>query len=179
VKEQIMNETSIRFASAPVDNASLGRVLAAQSPQGLCAILLGDDEAALRAELSLVFPRADLIEEPGSLKRVLADVVALVQMRGSNVLAFDHPLDLGGTPFQQRVWQALREIPTGSRVTYTEMAARVGRPDAVRAVAGACAANRHAVVIPCHRVVGRNGSLTGYRWGLARKQQLLALEARR
>ena len=111
---------------------------------------------------------------PGSLTDVLADWWAFLATPSRG---FPHPLDLVGTPLQQQVWQALQAIPVGSTLTYTDLAVRVGRPQAVRAVASACAANRLAVVIPCHRVVGRSGSLTGYRWGLDRKRLLLDMEA--
>ena len=137
-------------------------------------ILLGDEQALLEAELARYFPGADLQEDHGSLSDVLADWWAFLATPSRGFL---HPLDLAGTPLQQQVWQALQAIPVGSTLTYTDLAVRVGRPQAVRAVASACAANRLAVVIPCHRVVGRSGSLTGYRWGLDRKRLLLDMEA--
>ena len=166
-----MNAATINYAQA---TGSLGRILVAQSSRGVCAILLGDDDVALKAELASAFPAALLEEDSDGLRSVLADLLLLMDAPARR---FDHPLDLGGTAFQQRVWQALREVPAGSTTTYTELAARLGRPDAVRAVAGACAANRHAVAIPCHRAIRRDGALAGYRWGLERKRRLLALEA--
>ena len=153
----------------------LGRALVARSTRGLCAILLGDTDEALKAELALRFPEAVLDESRDTgLRQALADLGGFMD---SPARGFDHPLDLAGTPFQLQVWQALRAIPVGGTASYTEIAARIGRPDAVRAVAGACAANRHAVVIPCHRVLRRGGALSGYRWGLERKRRLLELEA--
>jgi AraC family transcriptional regulator of adaptative response/methylated-DNA-[protein]-cysteine methyltransferase len=152
----------------------LGKALVARSERGVCAILLGDEKALLVAELARYFPAAKLQENPATVQAVLADWWAFLRMPAEG---FDHPLDVTGTPLQQQVWDVLRSIPVGTKLTYTDLAARVGRPDAVRAIASACAANRLAVVVPCHRVVGRSGSLTGYRWGVDRKRQLLAMEA--
>ena len=154
---------------------SLGVALMAWSARGVCAILVGADKALLEAELASYFPHATLQEDGAALGGLLADWWAFVADPSSG---FNHALDLGGTPLQQQVWEALRSIPVGSTLTYSGLAARVGRPHAVRAVASACAANRLAVVIPCHRVLGRSGSLTGYRWGIDRKRRLLDLEAR-
>ena len=169
----------IRYAVGPApaqpgSEVTLGCALIARSERGICAILLGDEQALLEAELARYFPGADLQEDRGSLSDVLADWWAFLATPSRGFL---HPLDLAGTPLQQQVWQALQAIPVGSTLTYTDLAVRVGRPQAVRAVASACAANRLAVVIPCHRVVGRSGSLTGYRWGLDRKRLLLDMEA--
>jgi len=152
----------------------LGKALVARSERGVCAILLGDEKASLVAELARYFPAAKLQETPASLQAVLADWWTFLRLPSKG---FDHPLDVAGTPLQQQVWDVLRSVPAGTKLTYTELAARVGRPNAVRAVASACAANRLAVVVPCHRVVGRSGSLTGYRWGVDRKRQLLEMEA--
>ena len=161
----------IRYAvgaapAQPGSEVTLGSALIAQSERGVCALL--------EAELARYFPGAALQEDRGSLSDVLADWWAFLATPSRGFL---HPLDLAGTPLQQQVWQALQAIPVGSTLTYTDLAVRVGRPQAVRAVASACAANRLAVVIPCHRVVGRSGSLTGYRWGLDRKRLLLDMEA--
>jgi AraC family transcriptional regulator of adaptative response/methylated-DNA-[protein]-cysteine methyltransferase len=155
---------------------AFGSVLIARSGQGVCAILLGEEKALLEAELAGYFPQATLQEDAASLGDVLTDWWAFVETPSQG---FRHALHIRGTPMQQQVWEALRTIPPGSTLTYTELAARVGRPQAVRAVASACAANRLAVVIPCHRVIGRSGSLTGYRWGIDRKRGLLDMEARR
>ncbi|MBV2134038.1 methylated-DNA--[protein]-cysteine S-methyltransferase [Pseudomonas sp. MAP12] len=161
----------IRFASG---HCALGALLVAQSERGLCAILLGDEAAALADELQARFPRSERREDQAGLAALLAQVVAFVEapQRG-----LDLPLDLRGTAFQQRVWQALREIPAGSTLSYAELAVRIGAPRAVRAVAGACAANALAVAIPCHRVLRSDGGLSGYRWGVARKRALLEREA--
>ncbi len=162
-------------AGAGSSAASLGSVLLARSARGVCAILLGEDKALLAAELAGHFPDALLQEDAASLAGPLADWWAFLDTPAQG---FHHPLDGGGTPLQQQVWEALRAIPVGATLTYSDLAARVGRPRAVRAVASACAANRLAVVIPCHRVIGRSGSLTGYRWGIDRKRSLLEMEAR-
>jgi AraC family transcriptional regulator of adaptative response/methylated-DNA-[protein]-cysteine methyltransferase len=154
----------------------LGKALVARSERGVSAILLGDEKALLVAELARYFPAAKLQESTAVLQPVLSDWWTFLRMPSRG---FDHPLDVTGTPLQQQVWEVLRSIPAGTKLTYTDLAARVGRPDAVRAIASACAANRLAVVVPCHRVVGRSGSLTGYRWGVDRKRQLLEMEATR
>ena len=153
---------------------SLGAILVAQSARGVCAILLGDDPDALIAELRQRFPAAQLLGGDADFEALVARVVGFVE---APRLGLDLPLDLRGTAFQQRVWQALRKIPPGQTLSYAELAARIGAPKAVRAVAGACAANPLAVAIPCHRVVRRDGDLAGYRWGIARKRALLEREA--
>ncbi len=155
---------------------ALGRVLVARSVKGLCAVMLGDDDDALRADLAARFPRASL--EPASVG-FQAVLDAVVQLIDEPARPFDLPLDLHGTVFQQRVWQALQGIRPGDTITYGELAARIGAPKSVRAVARACGANPAAVVVPCHRVIGRDGSLTGYRWGLARKRALIEREQRK
>lgn len=160
----------IRYAAA---RCSLGLVLAGATDSGVCAILLGDDEASLKRALTERFPRAELIDAKRGLGRLLADVVAAVEMPAK---AMALPLDIKGTAFQQRVWAALRDIPAGETATYAEIACRIGKPKAVRAVGAACGANPVAVVVPCHRVVGSDGKLTGYRWGVERKRALLARE---
>jgi AraC family transcriptional regulator of adaptative response/methylated-DNA-[protein]-cysteine methyltransferase len=164
---------SIRFA---VGQCSLGSILVAATEKGVCAILLGDDPGALVRDLQDRFPKADFLGGDEGFERLVARVVGLVE---APALGLDLPLDVQGTAFQQRVWQALREIPAGSTASYTELADRMGAPRAVRAVARACAANPIAVAIPCHRVVRHDGGLSGYRWGVARKRALLDREARR
>jgi AraC family transcriptional regulator of adaptative response/methylated-DNA-[protein]-cysteine methyltransferase len=161
----------IRFA---LGECSLGAVLVAQSDQGICAITLGDEPDALLRDLQDRFPRAELIGADRDFESTVAQVVALVE---SPERGLDLPLDIRGTAFQQRVWQALRAIPAGTTATYTTIAQALGEPKAVRAVAGACAANALAVAIPCHRVVRTDGSLSGYRWGVARKRELLRRES--
>lgn len=158
-----------------VGSCSLGGILVAQSRRGICAILLGDDPATLLRELQDRFPRARLIGGNRRFERVVAAVVAFVDAPREK---WSLPLDIRGTAFQRRVWHALQEIPVGRRISYTELARRLGIPRAVRAVARACAANPLAVAIPCHRVVRTDGSLAGYRWGLARKRALLEKEAK-
>jgi AraC family transcriptional regulator of adaptative response/methylated-DNA-[protein]-cysteine methyltransferase len=163
-------QVTVRVA---VGECSLGSILVAQSAKGVCAILLGDDPEALLREFQDRFPRAVIVGGDADFEGVVGRVVALVE---SPALDHDLPLDLRGTVFQQRVWQVLRQIPGGSTISYTELAARVGAPAAVRAVAQACGANPLAVAIPCHRVVRLDGSLSGYRWGVERKRALLERE---
>ncbi|MET1046907.1 MAG: bifunctional DNA-binding transcriptional regulator/O6-methylguanine-DNA methyltransferase Ada [Hyphomicrobium sp.] len=162
----------IRFA---VGESSLGSLLVASSEKGIVAILLGDDPETLVHTLEDRFPQAKIIGGDKDYEDVMAKVVGLVEVPGTG---FDLPLDIRGTAFQHRVWQALREIPVGSTATYREIAERIGMPKAVRAVAAACAANKLAVAIPCHRVVRNDGSLSGYRWGVDRKRQLIEREAK-
>jgi len=166
---------AIRFA---VGRGSLGCVLVAASSRGVCAILLGDDKAALAAELATRFPKATLAKaEPGFADTVAAVVRFVDDPARSGGL--DLPLDIRGTAFQRRVWEALRRIPAGATASYGEVARRLGAPRAVRAVAGACAANALAVAVPCHRVVAADGGLAGYRWGIERKRRLLERERKR
>lgn len=166
-------DTQIRFA---VGECSLGSILVAQSERGVCAILMGDDPDALARDLQDRFPRARLIGGNAEFERTIAKVVGFVEAPG---LGLDLPLDLRGTAFQQRVWQALREIPAGETVSYTDLAKRIGAPKSMRAVAQACGANALAVAIPCHRVVRNDGGLSGYRWGVERKRDLLQREAKK
>jgi AraC family transcriptional regulator of adaptative response/methylated-DNA-[protein]-cysteine methyltransferase len=162
--------TEIRFA---VGECALGSILVAQSARGVCAILLGDDPDALARDLQDRFPRADFIGGDDAFEQLVAKVVGFVE---APALGLDLPLDVRGTAFQQRVWQALRDIPVGSTASYADIAARIGAPKAVRAVAQACGANALAVAIPCHRVVRSDGALSGYRWGVERKRALLERE---
>jgi len=155
---------------------SLGHVLAAATDRGLCAILLGDDPDALTRELQDRFPRARLIGGDASFEGWVACVVGFVE---APAIGLDLPLDIRGTAFQQRVWQALQAIPPGETASYAEIARRIGAPAATRAVAQACGANALAVAIPCHRVVRQDGGLSGYRWGVERKRALLVREAQR
>ena len=164
--------TNIRFA---VGECSLGSILVAQSERGICAILLGDDPDALTRDLQDRFPQATLIGGDAAFERLVATVVGFVE---APAVGLDLPLDVRGTAFQQRVWQALRAIPAGATASYTDIAKRIGAPQAVRAVAQACGANALAVAIPCHRVVRHDGALAGYRWGVERKRALLEREAR-
>jgi AraC family transcriptional regulator, regulatory protein of adaptative response / methylated-DNA-[protein]-cysteine methyltransferase len=161
---------TIRFA---VGECSLGSILVAASAKGVCAISLGDDPDALSEALQDRFPRANIVGGDKGFERLVAKVVGLIEAPRSGLAL---PLDVRGTAFQQRVWKALREIPSGTTSSYSEIAKRVGSPKAVRAVARACASNPLAVAIPCHRVVRRNGNVSGYRWGIERKIALLKKE---
>lgn len=161
----------IRFAVA---ECSLGSILVASSEKGVCCILMGDDPDVLSRDLQDRFPKAQLIGSDAAYERVVAQVVGFVE---APKLGLNLPLDVRGTAFQQRVWNALCKIPAGGTSTYSQIADSIGSPKAVRAVAGACAANAIAVAIPCHRVVRTDGSLSGYRWGVERKRTLLEREA--
>ena len=161
----------IRFA---VGECSLGSILVAATDKGVCAILFGDDPDSLLRDLQDRFDKAELIGGDADFEALVATVVGFVEQPR---LGLDLPLDVRGTAFQQRVWQALAEIPAGETASYADVAAKIGKPTAVRAVAQACAANALAVAIPCHRVVRNDGALSGYRWGVERKRALLDREA--
>jgi len=164
---------TIRFA---VGRCSLGALLVARSARGLCAILLGDEPEPLIADLERRYPGAtDAGHEP-ALADALSRVATLIENPAAEL---GLPLDLRGSDFMQEVWQALRDIPAGTTASYGEVARRIGAPASARAVARACAANPLAVAVPCHRVVRADGGLSGYRWGVERKRELLAREAAR
>ncbi|WP_211212195.1 bifunctional DNA-binding transcriptional regulator/O6-methylguanine-DNA methyltransferase Ada [Kiloniella laminariae] len=163
-------ETEIRFA---LGECSLGSILVAASDKGICAISLGDDPQTLVQELQDRFAKAILRGGEGEFEQWVAQVIGFVDDPAKGL---ELPLDIRGTAFQQRVWQALSEIPIGTRLSYSEVAEKIGAPKAVRAVASACAANHLAVAIPCHRVVRNDGALSGYRWGVERKRTLLDRE---
>jgi AraC family transcriptional regulator of adaptative response/methylated-DNA-[protein]-cysteine methyltransferase len=163
---------AIRYA---IGRCSLGSVLVAASEKGVCAILFGDGPESLGKELQVMFPRARLIGGDKAFEELTAKVLAFVEDPAKGL---DLPLDVRGTAFQHRVWEALRRIPVGSTASYSEIAEKIGAPQAVRAVARACATNRIAVAIPCHRVVRSDGGLSGYRGGVERKRALLAKEAK-
>lgn len=160
----------IHFA---IGESALGSILVARSDKGVCAILLGDDPDALVRDLQDRFPKAALVGGDGAFEEVVAKVVGFVEDPSKGL---DLPLDVRGTAFQQRVWEALRRIPVGMTASYAEIAKTLGEPSAFRAVAGACSANALAVAIPCHRVVRSDGALSGYRWGVERKRDLLRRE---
>lgn len=162
---------SIRFA---VGECSLGAILVAATGKGICAITLGDEPDALVRDFQDRFHNAELIAGDTEFEKLVARVVGFVE---APRIGLDLPLDVIGTAFQTRVWHALRQIPPGSTVSYTDIAERIGAPKAARAVASACASNNIAVAIPCHRVVRNDGSLSGYRWGIERKRSLLKREA--
>jgi AraC family transcriptional regulator of adaptative response/methylated-DNA-[protein]-cysteine methyltransferase len=165
-------DVEIRFA---VGQCSLGAILVAMSARGVCAILMGEDANALIRDLQDRFATAILLGGDRTFEKIVAQVVGFID---DPRVGLDLPLDVRGTAFQQRVWQALQRIPVGKTASYAQIAKRIGAPAAVRAVAGACAANAIAVAIPCHRVVRSDGSVSGYRWGIERKRVLLAREAR-
>ena len=164
-------DEEIRFA---IGESSFGAILVASSEKGVASILIGNDANTLAEDLQDRFPKARLVGGDAEYEKLVAQVVGFVEAPN---LGLDLPLDVRGTAFQQRVWQALREIPAGRTASYTEIAAKIGLPKSVRAVAGACAANNIAVAIPCHRVVRNDGALSGYAWGVDRKRTLIAREA--
>ena len=163
--------TDIYFA---VGECSLGCILVARTERGVCAISLGDDPDALARDLQDRFPEANLLGGNSEFEQLISKVIGFVE---APALGLNLPLDIRGTAFQRRVWQALQEIPAGATESYTSIANRIGSPNSVRAVAQACGANALAVAIPCHRVIRSDGGLSGYRWGVERKQSLLARES--
>lgn len=175
-----MKPTTLRAGGAgelitfAIGQCWLGAVLVAATERGICAIALDDEAETLARDLQDKFPRAEFIGDDTRFKQTVAQVVGFIE---SPARGLHLPLDIQGTAFQRRVWQALQQIPPGETVSYTELAARLSEPKAVRAVASACAANTLAVAIPCHRVVRTDGSLSGYRWGVDRKRALLLRES--
>jgi AraC family transcriptional regulator, regulatory protein of adaptative response / methylated-DNA-[protein]-cysteine methyltransferase len=161
---------TIRFAIA---ESSLGSVLVASSEKGVCAILIGDDPDALARDLQDQFPKAHLIGGDEKYEKLVAKVIGFIE---APRIGLDLPLDIRGTAFQQRVWKELQRIPAGETASYSEVAKRIGFPNSTRAVAQACGANALAVAVPCHRVLRKNGDISGYRWGVDRKQALLVRE---
>jgi AraC family transcriptional regulator of adaptative response/methylated-DNA-[protein]-cysteine methyltransferase len=153
---------------------ALGRMLVARSVSGVCSVLIGAGDDELVADLAARFPEAKLVANEAVVCDDLAKVIRFVDKPSEGL---DLPLDLRGMPFQRRVWEKLRTIPVGNTLTYTELARSVGAPNSVRAVAGACASNPIALAIPCHRIVGSNGDLAGYSWGIERKRELIKIEA--
>lgn len=160
----------IRFAFG---QSTLGEILVAATEKGICTIFLGDDRGQLVRDLQEAFPNAEITGGDAAFDVMVAQVVGFVE-QPSRGLAL--PLDIRGTAFQRQVWEALRAVPPGMTASYTEIARQMGQPKSVRAVATACAANRIAVAIPCHRILRTDGSLSGYRWGIARKAELLQRE---
>jgi AraC family transcriptional regulator of adaptative response/methylated-DNA-[protein]-cysteine methyltransferase len=163
---------SIRYT---MRRSSIGIVLVAATERGICAILLGDERDALLSELTARFPKAKITLAKREFAAWVRQIVGMLDHPQQVPPAL--PLDIRGTAFQRRVWQVLRTIPAGQTLSYTEVAERIGQSAAVRAVAGACAANPLAVAIPCHRVRAAGGKLSGYRWGIERKRQLLKRES--
>ena len=162
---------TIRFALA---ECSLGSLLVASTAQGVCCVLLGDDPQRLVEDLQQRFAAAELIGADGQYEQTVAQVVSLIE---HPKLGLALPLDIQGTAFQQRVWQALQKIPAGQTLSYSELARQMGMAQSARAVASAVAANPIAVAVPCHRVLRNDGSISGYRWGVERKRALLLREA--
>jgi len=165
------NSRNIHFSTG---QTTLGTVLVAKSDKGICAIMLGDDLDRLLQELQDDFSQAILIKGNEDFKSCVAQIVDFIE---APHMDFNLPLDVQATPFQERVWQILRQIPPGQTISYSALAQRIGQPKAVRAVAQACGANKIAVIIPCHRVIRNNGAISGYRWGIERKCALLEKEA--
>jgi AraC family transcriptional regulator, regulatory protein of adaptative response / methylated-DNA-[protein]-cysteine methyltransferase len=166
----MMTVDTISYATG---DSALGPVLVARSISGVCAILIGAHDNELVTDLAARFPEAKLVPD----EAVVHDLAKVTRFVDKPTEGLDLPLDLRGTPFQRRVWEALRTIPVGTTVTYSELANSIGAPNAVRAVAGACAANPVALAVPCHRVAGSDGDLTGYYWGVERKRELIKKEA--
>ena len=165
--------TQIHF---DIGSSTLGRVLVAGNDKGVCAIFMADRDNELISQMRERFPDAELSRDSGRLARVLPRVIGYIELPTGEL---DLPLDPEGTDFQRRVWHALREIPSGTTASYTDIARKINAPKSVRAVAQACGANTLALAIPCHRVVRSDGELSGYRWGTMRKRTLLEREAAR
>lgn len=161
---------AIRFA---IGQSTLGAILVAATNKGICAIFLGDDPDQLAHDLQDAFPKAEITGGDRDFETMVAQVVGFVEQPARGL---DLPLDIRGTAFQRQVWEALQSVPAGMTASYTDIARRIGQPKSVRAVATACAANKIAVAIPCHRIVRTDGSLSGYRWGVERKGELLQRE---
>ena len=160
---------------ADVVKTTVGWMLIARTERGICLLEFGDQRGELRARLADYFPNAEIQTPDHTFAGWIGKITHSIQ---SPTSALQLPLDVEGTAFQQQVWRALQTIPLGVTKTYSDVAAMIGQPRAVRAVANACGANRVSILIPCHRVIGRNGTLTGYRWGIERKRKLLEAEAR-
>jgi O-6-methylguanine DNA methyltransferase len=171
VPDEVTLSKDITFATC---ECVLGQVLVARGAVGVCAILIGSDPENLEGDLAARFPGSTLIANEPRLRDDLSKVARFLETPSEGI---DLALDMRGTPFQRRVWDALRAIPAGTTVTYTELARRIGGPRWTRAVASACAANPIALAIPCHRVIRSDGALSGYRWGVERKRMLLNKEA--
>ena len=165
-----MSKPKIFYA---IGHCDLGHILLARNADGICSIALADNETALLAELHQNFPHAVFHNDDAQAQQSLTQVITAIENPKQTI---ELPLAITGTAFQQHVWQALRDIPAGTTLSYSQLAQRLGKPQAVRAVASACAANKIAILIPCHRIVRSNGELSGYRWGIERKQALLERE---
>jgi AraC family transcriptional regulator, regulatory protein of adaptative response / methylated-DNA-[protein]-cysteine methyltransferase len=157
-----------------VADTSLGKVLVASTHRGVSAVYLGEHERVLAEELNKEYPRAEIVRAPEGNDGWLKEIVSRVE---GHAPSLDLPLDIHATAFQRRVWQELQNIPRGTTRTYTQVAKSLGKPRSVRAVARACATNPVSIVVPCHRVIRKDGALAGYRWGLSRKEKLLQRES--
>ncbi|NOT48397.1 MAG: bifunctional DNA-binding transcriptional regulator/O6-methylguanine-DNA methyltransferase Ada [Acidobacteria bacterium] len=156
-----------------ITDCELGRILVARTIKGLCNVAFADDDASLEANLQKEYPNAEIVRDAKVLKGFVDEILEHLSGKSKRL---DLPLDIQATAFQMRVWELLRKIPYGETVTYSQLAEKLGDKKKVRAVAQACANNRVAVVIPCHRVIGKDGKMTGYRWGVERKESLLRTE---
>jgi AraC family transcriptional regulator of adaptative response/methylated-DNA-[protein]-cysteine methyltransferase len=165
-----MKDEEILFA---IGDSSLGALLVAQSVKGICAVMFGRTPSELKRDLQDRFPLAILVKGDSKTEKLLVNVLKLIE---DPMHSLDMSLDERGTQFQQRVWNALREIPAGVTASYSEIARKIGQPKSARAVARACATNPLAIIIPCHRVVRSDGSISGYRWGVECKKNLLQRE---
>jgi O-6-methylguanine DNA methyltransferase len=168
---QSANAEKIKFATG---KSELGTVLVARSAAGVCAILIGDGAEVLRRDLAEEFTDAKLVRDDRALRTDLDKILTFIKTPAKGL---DLPLDIRGTPFQRRVWDALLGVRVGYKITYAALASRIGEPHAIRAVANACAANAIALAIPCHRVLRSDGTLAGYRWGMERKRSMVEKEA--
>lgn len=173
LKKDPLSRESIEYC---IVSSLLGLVLVARSKIGLCAVLIGDNKRELQSDLERRFSKLTVVENNSKkIKGLAGKVLALLTVPHRK---FDLPLDMRGTPFQQSVWTALRQVPSGRTMSYADIALKLKRPTAVRAVARACASNPVALVVPCHRIVKSDGGISGYRWGVERKKYLLQLESR-
>ncbi len=152
---------------------SLGTVLVAHNEQGICAVFLGDNSTELMNNLEQIYPNINLVNDTTCLAEIVAEVIKMIE-EPTRSLSFN--IDMQGTAFQQQVWTALQTIPIGNTISYSELAQRIGKPKAIRAVANACGANKLAILVPCHRVVRTDGNISGYRWGQTRKHALIQKE---
>ncbi|QJD58703.1 methylated-DNA--[protein]-cysteine S-methyltransferase [Pseudomonas sp. gcc21] len=171
----VIRPLSIQYTTG---RCEFGSLLYGVCESGICAILLGDDAQMLVDDLQRRFPASEIEQQDAALKSELAALLAYVDNPGQSAPALPRPLAPFGTRFQQQVWDVLSEVAAGQTITYSELARRCGKPTAMRAVAGACAANPLAIVVPCHRVLRSDGGISGYRWGVERKRSLIELEKR-
>lgn len=156
-----------------VGQSFLGLILVAKSEKGICALFFGDDEMDLVQELQHQFPHTEIIIDTS----ISTDIKKIISFTDNPTQEISLPLDINGTEFQHKVWKALQDIPYGKKVSYTDIATKIGAPQSFRAVANACGENKISILIPCHRVVRSDGSISGYRWGVERKIELLKRES--